>query len=344
MVEVTMHQSILTGPLPTEIGYMTNTVRWHLGPSQLSGTIPSQVELLTSLVDFSLSENSFSGNLPSEIAWMTSLQVLRLANNSLTGTIPSELSRLAVDGSLGLLSLEENAITGQIPEGLCVLGQSLLTFDCSSDLCGCCWCPCPGDDINSTECSTDLSSNPLFGEWPGDFPPLNASNTVTVNIHTDDWNEETSWTWSVLGGSDTWQTLDSQKPANASSLFSYPKEVESGALYRLSLFDSYGDGNCCGWGFGWFSVTNSTPSPEHVNGTVIWSAVGDVLDGGNGVLQQIEEGTALDVFLWIDDNGSAQQVERVAGQGYVLAQEGGVVTIVANSSAVGRVANLSIVP
>ncbi|CAB9524494.1 LRR receptor-like serine threonine-protein kinase [Seminavis robusta] len=337
MVEATLHRNTLTGPLPSELGNMANVARFYLDTNELTGSLPSEFGLMNAMADFSLVDNSLWGSLPSEIALMPNLQLLKLNNNTFSGSIPSELQLLVSNGSLGLLSIENSGITGVVSEGLCALGQSFLSFDCGTELCGCCWCPCPGE-VNTTECSTDLSLNPLLAknEWPGQFPSaLNSSNVVTINIFTDGWPSETSWTWSLLDQSGEWQTLDSQNPPNASSLHSPTKEVKSDSLYRLRLFDSYGDGICCSWGFGWFSVTNSTPSEGHADGTVVWTAVGDALDGGSGALSFIEEGTSLDVFLWVDLDGNVQHVEYLPDQGFFLAGTEGEVAVAAYHNASG---------
>lgn len=347
MKEAILTGNALTGPVPSQVGQMTQMGRLYISSNDLTGTLPSELGLLHSMVDFSLATNTLSGALPSEMALMTSLQLLRLNNNTLSGSLPPELEELVtVHRSLGLLSIENNLITGVIPEGLCMLGESFLSFDCGANLCGCCWCPCPGEEDTSTKCTTDLSLNPLLAknEWPGQFPSTtNSSKMVTINIHTDEWQSETSWTWSLLEvSSGSWQVLDSVNTPNASSLHSYDKEVESDTIYWLRLLDSYGDGTCCSFGFGWFSVNSPALSTENtnLNGTVVWTAVGDALNGASGVLQWIEEGTSLDVFLWVDTDGNVHHMEYVPERGFALAEsdegEEGPVFVVSYNASVGE--------
>lgn len=131
-------------------------------------------------------------------------------------------------------------------------------------------------------------------DWPGAFPtPGNDSNTITINMRADDYPEETTWEWSMEVEHNYWVVLDTGSLSDVSSLHSRSLQVETATLYRLMVADSAGDGTCCSYGEGWFTITNSTPSSNHEQGTVIWDATGGVFDG------------RLDVYIQIDSTGSA---------------------------------------
>lgn len=317
-----LNRNMITGPIPSDLGQLTSMQGLSLADNRLTGRIPS---VLRDIVVLSMDSNSITGSIPSqlgqmnatwlhlssnrltglvpsELALMTILKTLELTNNLLTGTVPLELGDLAANGSLLTLNLANNSLSGSIPEALCSLGLfgmsgwNGLLFDCSNQLCGCCWCPCPG--INYTgECqshSSQFQPSEDDEDWPGAFP--SRPNAVTINARTDEYPEEITLEWSTLEGTGLWQTLDTHQPANATSIHSYTELVDTDNLYRVQIIDAYGDGTCCGSGLGWFTITSSTPSNDHTEGSVIWEATGDALE------------SSLDVYIRIDSNGTAQEV------------------------------------
>lgn len=149
----------LSGTLPSELGLLTSlTERLALDDNSLTGTVPSQIGSLTAIRDLWLAENQLSGAIPSQLGLLTSsLQGLLLASNSFSGTVPVELSPL--HKLLHTLTLKDNPLlSGQLPDSLCALNgtcragffnpcrreedDSSISFDCTSQLCGC-GCSCP---------------------------------------------------------------------------------------------------------------------------------------------------------------------------------------------------------
>lgn len=302
--EIYLHTNHLTGSMPKQLGQLsTNLVTLELWGNLLDGSIPTQFGSMAAIENIAIDYNELTGTVPTELGSLTNLAGLWLSANSLSGTLPPGLVDLVVDGSLGALLLGNNFLTGTIAEDLCSLGLETdglngLSFDCSEQLCGCCWCPCPGTLHIIDDCPWSLpeplDASQLDSTWPGVFPtPVNSSNVVTININTDEYPEETSWEWSQQLDSGLWDTLDSESLLGQNSLFSYTREVESNSLYRLRLSDRLGDGTCCAFGIGWFTITNSTPSLEFEQGTVVWNTTGDNL------------GRRIDVILRVDATGSA---------------------------------------
>ena len=113
-------------------------------------------------------------------------------------------------------------------------------------------------------------------------------------------------TWSIRTSDGFWNPLDEMDLVKHREIHSYTKEVQPDSLYRLQIFDHYGDGACCGFGSGWFTITNSTPSSAFPSGTVLWAERGDALE------------KTLAVYVWVDTNGSTQIVEHMDGLGYAL--------------------------
>ena len=80
--------------------------------NNLAGPIPPELGELTDLASLMLEGNNLAGPIPPELGKLTSLEGLRLGSNRLTGTIPPELGNLT---RLRVLYLPYNALTGPIP-------------------------------------------------------------------------------------------------------------------------------------------------------------------------------------------------------------------------------------
>lgn len=296
-----LYNNTLVGHIPSELGLLTGMQHFQLSKNQLTGLIPSQLSHMTGLTLLSLEMNGLSGSLSSELGLLSQLERAGLNNNALTGTIPPELGKLAVNGSLRVLFLNDNLLSGSIPESLCSLGlyhermDLGLSFDCSGMLCGCCWCPCSGSNYTAECQALPYIPSRDDEDWPGEFP--SEANAIAINIHTDDSPHQTGFWWGVEDVPGVWKTLEFKHyVVRANSIHSYTKLVDPGALYRVQIIDSRGDGTCCAGGLGWFTITNSTPSSEYKEGSVIWEATGDFLE------------ESLDVYIRTDSNGNAQQV------------------------------------
>ena len=105
----------LAGPLPPELGKLTELTRLRLDHNELTGTIPSELADLPRLTVLHIGPNSLHGPIPSELGNLASLTRLDLFGNRLTGPIPPELGNLA---NLEHLLLGTNTYTGLIPSEL----------------------------------------------------------------------------------------------------------------------------------------------------------------------------------------------------------------------------------
>ena len=115
LTELYLHaDSALNGPLPTEIGLLTNLNSFGVH-GQLSGPIPSEIGGMTDLTFLWLYDNAFTGPIPSAIGSLRFLNDLDLHNNTLNGTIPDAIGALS---EIFLLDLSGNEFTGA-EAGIC---------------------------------------------------------------------------------------------------------------------------------------------------------------------------------------------------------------------------------
>jgi len=94
----------LRGPIPPELGGLSNLERLNLGYNALSGSIPSELGGLSNLRYLHLGYTDLSGSIPSELGELSNLEVLNLylGFGGFSGPIPRELGNLANLRSLSL--------------------------------------------------------------------------------------------------------------------------------------------------------------------------------------------------------------------------------------------------
>ena len=112
VIRLTLESNNLTGPIPAELGSLSNLARLWLGGNHLTGSIPTELSNLSNLTWLSLSSNQLTGAVPTELSNLSNLTRLGLGYNRLTGAIPAELSNLS---NLTHLYFNENDLTGTIP-------------------------------------------------------------------------------------------------------------------------------------------------------------------------------------------------------------------------------------
>ena len=105
----------LSGPIPPELGSLTNLTELWLYANTLSGPIPPELEALDNLKRLALNLNQLTGPIPPELGNLRNLTSLEIAGNELSGSIPPELGSL---GNLTLLDLSFNELSGPIPSEL----------------------------------------------------------------------------------------------------------------------------------------------------------------------------------------------------------------------------------
>ncbi|MXV96558.1 MAG: hypothetical protein F4Z92_12015 [Gemmatimonadetes bacterium] len=104
----------LSGPMPVELGGLSNLAGLRLDNNNLTGPIPSELGNLANLTDLDLGTNYLNGSIPPELGNLARLMTLNLGVNNLSGPIPPELGNLV---NLTHLELRNGYLTGPIPPG-----------------------------------------------------------------------------------------------------------------------------------------------------------------------------------------------------------------------------------
>uniref|UniRef100_A0A5B6ZGU6 non-specific serine/threonine protein kinase n=1 Tax=Davidia involucrata TaxID=16924 RepID=A0A5B6ZGU6_DAVIN len=145
VISINISSVPLFGTIPPEIGLLNKLVNLTLVNDNLTGPLPIQMSNLTSIKFINLSSNAFQGDFPGNmVVSMTELQVFDVYNNNLTGNLPTEfvklkgLKNLLLGGnyfygeipevysefqSLEILGLQGNSLTGKIPASLARLSN-----------------------------------------------------------------------------------------------------------------------------------------------------------------------------------------------------------------------------
>jgi len=131
LTELELSRNQLSGPIPVEMGNLSNLSHLYLYNNQLSSSIPAELGNLSNLTRLILDNNQLSGSIPTELGNLSLLTGLYLSNNQLSGSIPTELGNLS---QLYDLVLAHNQLSGSIPAEL-VNVNGIFWLD-NNELCG----------------------------------------------------------------------------------------------------------------------------------------------------------------------------------------------------------------
>ena len=159
LTKLLLFDNDLVGEIPEEIGQLINLDYLHLRENQLSGAIPAEIGNLINLTKLYLNKNQLTGEIPIEIGNLAHLTKLYLNENQLTGEIPLEIGNLI---DLNKLYLNENQITGSIPPEIGYLSNLTGLYLNSNQLSGI----IPDEICNQGDSSPNLSNNQLCPPYP----------------------------------------------------------------------------------------------------------------------------------------------------------------------------------
>ncbi len=167
ITSISLNDNNVIGPIPSELGRLTNLTSLSLRTNQLSGSIPAELGDLINLISLELYSNQLTGAIPPELGNLIYLEGLYLYGNQLTGAIPSELGNMH---HLISLSLEDNQLSGAIPAELGSLISLEYLVLYGNQLEG----AIPVELVNLTRLKwLDLDCNQLSGYIPAELGELN---------------------------------------------------------------------------------------------------------------------------------------------------------------------------
>ncbi|KAH0919965.1 LOW QUALITY PROTEIN: hypothetical protein HID58_027625 [Brassica napus] len=138
VIRVDLGNAELSGHLVPDLGVLKNLQ--ELYSNNITGPIPSNLGNLTNLVSLDLYLNSFTGPIPESLGKLSKLS--RLNNNTLTGSIPMSLTNIT---TLQVLDLSNNQLSGSVPDNGSFSLFTPISFANNLDLCGPVTShPCPG--------------------------------------------------------------------------------------------------------------------------------------------------------------------------------------------------------
>ncbi|KAK3409849.1 LOW QUALITY PROTEIN: hypothetical protein EUGRSUZ_J01925, partial [Eucalyptus grandis] len=126
-------QNSLTGPLPLEVGNMSQIVHLDLSRNKLTGEIPSTLSQCVMLVFLSLEGNLFEGSIPASLRTLIGLEYLNLSRNRLSGKIPIYFENFTV---LKALNLSFNSLEGEVLQAGIFRDMKRISIIGNKGLCG----------------------------------------------------------------------------------------------------------------------------------------------------------------------------------------------------------------
>ncbi|CAL4990874.1 unnamed protein product [Urochloa decumbens] len=174
LVYLDLYNNDISGPIPTQIGKLTNLEILDLHINRLVGSIPDSIGNLSVLEYICLFGNQINSTIPASLFHLDKIILLDLSNNFFSGPLPSDVGGLKQVYSV---ALSFNFFLGSIPESfgqlkmLTFLNLSHNSFDDSI--------PDSFQELTSLEW-LDLSYNNLSGNIPMFL--ANFTDLVTLNL------------------------------------------------------------------------------------------------------------------------------------------------------------------
>lgn len=124
----------LSGPIPPQLGRLTNLLEFDVNYNTLTGPIPDTFYDLRDLIQLDLNDNELTGIIDERIRNLGSLRLMQLHVNQFEGDITPAIGEIT---SLNLLTFDGNRFMGSMPQVICdnrsTNGGNLvsLTADCA---------------------------------------------------------------------------------------------------------------------------------------------------------------------------------------------------------------------
>ncbi|MBD2769341.1 hypothetical protein IC235_15745, partial [Hymenobacter sp. BT664] len=159
VTQLVLNNNGLRGPLPADLGRLTQLELLQLSHNQLTGPLPEPWGGLTVLANLNLSYNELSGDLPAALSQCTRLNYLDLAHNRFTGSLRPLVGLV----NLAITNESDNQFSGPLPAELGQLTQLNYLYLSNNRLSG----PLPATlGAQSTLFHLTLHGNRLSGTLP----------------------------------------------------------------------------------------------------------------------------------------------------------------------------------
>ncbi|CAM9303175.1 unnamed protein product [Ectocarpus sp. 13 AM-2016] len=159
--ELILSSNKLDGPIPKELGDLTELKDITLFENNLTGPILPELRNLGALKTLDLGGNKLIGPIPKQLGALTKLENLWLQNIALTGPIPPELRKLA---ALKALYLWNSQLSGTIPKELGSLRQLRQLWISNNQLSGL-WHTLGQDQASSMAARPDVIDSLFVSRW-----------------------------------------------------------------------------------------------------------------------------------------------------------------------------------
>ena len=218
----------LSGPIPSELGGLSNLEVLDLSNNRLGGPIPTRLGNLNRLRALNLKGNRLTSQVPLSLGKLENLLTLDLSNNRLDGSIPGEVGGL---DSLENLTLSNNSLEGSIPASLVTPASSLIILDLHSNLLEGAVPEELGAAANLE--ALDLRHNLLSGAIPVALGDL--ANLRELWLYGNDFGNETTSSPRVRTSDDTTPQQAHDQAGDGNCVPSELLEVPDNDLERLDL-------------------------------------------------------------------------------------------------------------
>lgn len=276
--------------------------RLSLKNSNISDTPPSEIDEDTSLTILDLNEDECDGTITPKI---------KLANYG-TQTLNSATILYRVNnGGLGEYNWSGTLTQGQsvnidLPEQASPVGSNFFFIQLDNQ------------SADSRTCNNDDTAS-----FTGS-PAYTETNSIILNLLTDNFSEETTWEFK----DETGTVLYSGGPYNGSSndntLFTESFDVQQGRCYTFTIYDTENDGICCNYGEGSYELTTDDGVVIYEGGefgsqesTVISTTPREEIEDPNAKIRIYPNPTITHFFIDLVDEDKLPknyQIFDIAGQ------------------------------
>jgi hypothetical protein len=194
----------LGGPLPEELGSMSNMIYINIPYNDFTGSIPTTwggvAGETSKLKHVSLAMNELTGTVPDGLAGIESLDNLFLTGNNLFGSVPSFV---CTSGAGVAIMNVTNNVTSNAMNNI-TYNDMKMTVDCESVSCSCCGCngviPPPFTEVVDDVVKDERAENSTVITSNDSTEKVDADITVSVTeVDSNFSDEDTSFFGNIVG-------------------------------------------------------------------------------------------------------------------------------------------------